>query len=180
MGKNPKTGGSMSILTFPLDLKIFPDRFIQAYSDVFLCQRRDMERIPKWFMGYAYRRWDLLITVYALMPFNFIIQFVNYIKFRYNKWRSKPSIVDHYVISEVKHRINSYWDLEEVRAKKIARALYDIQKADKEATINIKNFRGLCIPKQDEENHMRTFEFYAKGMGFNDKGEIVLLEEEII
>jgi hypothetical protein len=94
------------------------------------------EKIPKWYLGYAYKRWDKLIIVYTLIPFNFIIQFINYIKFRYNKWRSKPSIIDKYVIQEVKRQIDFYWDYYWNRKinndNKIAATLYEMMEADRE------------------------------------------------
>lgn len=63
-------------------------------------QRAMGEMLPSWYYGYSYQKWNCDLTVYHVIPLNFIIRWSRNILHAWNKFRSRPSWVDKIIKEE--------------------------------------------------------------------------------
>lgn len=65
------------------------------------CETSPDKKLPPFYVGYSYKRWDKMLIVFHVIPLNYVIRFFRHIEYIWNKFRSKPSIIDHILQMEI-------------------------------------------------------------------------------
>jgi hypothetical protein len=70
--------------------------------------------MPPWYYGLAYQVWDAECVIFYPIPLNLIVRTGMYLKYRWDRWRSKPTYID----IQIQKGIQYFFDRQEIERRK--------------------------------------------------------------